>query len=191
MDNTPTKIILHHSLTEDNKLLNNYNGIYNYHTITKGWSDIGYHWVLEYDKGILQWKKGRDEKTRGAHCSQDNQNYKSIGICVVGNYDVSYLNEEQIQMILNKKKEIELMHNRNMPIELHRNYATYKTCPGRNITLELFESDTIESILDEVTDNPIEWMEFIKAIKVVAEADTGALKFGKYIETLIEELYKA
>jgi len=50
--------------------------------LDKGWSDIGYHYVIELDGtyGI-----GRDESTTGAHVRGINSN--SIGVCYVGGVD--------------------------------------------------------------------------------------------------------
>lgn len=47
--------------------------------LDKGWSDIGYHYVIELDGsyGI-----GRDENTAGAHVRGINSN--SIGVCYIG-----------------------------------------------------------------------------------------------------------
>lgn len=47
--------------------------------LDKGWSDIGYHYVIELD-GYCQ--KGRDIEVQGAHVRGLNKN--SIGICYVG-----------------------------------------------------------------------------------------------------------
>lgn len=48
--------------------------------IAKGWSDIGYHFVIESD-GVV--KKGRPVDKIGAHIRFHNTH--SIGICLVGN----------------------------------------------------------------------------------------------------------
>lgn len=189
MDNNPTSIILHHSLTKDNIVLNNTKAIKKYHIDTNGWSDIGYHWILEKIDNMYRWVKGRKETTRGAHCL--DRNFDSIGICIVGDYDKDYLCEEQIQMILQKQIELEIKHDRKLPLELHRTYADYKTCPGSNITLDLFKDDSVEFILNTVTDTPIKWLEFIETHEKMADADVGALKHGKYLKTLIKELYNA
>ena len=47
--------------------------------LTRGWSDIGYHFVIRRD-GIIE--TGRDIDVMGAHCRNYNQD--SIGICYVG-----------------------------------------------------------------------------------------------------------
>ena len=44
-----------------------------------GWSDIGYHYVIDLDGTI---EPGRDVSVAGAHCT--GQNATSIGICYIG-----------------------------------------------------------------------------------------------------------
>lgn len=53
-----------------------------WHTKERGWSDIGYHYVVDIDGTI---EPGRDLETAGAHCT--NHNAKSIGVCYVGGAD--------------------------------------------------------------------------------------------------------
>ena len=47
--------------------------------IDRGWSDVGYHWVIRRDGTI---EKGRPEEKAGAHARGHNQD--SIAICLVG-----------------------------------------------------------------------------------------------------------
>lgn len=74
------KLIVHCSDTETGTTA----AIRAYHTRPvaqggRGWSDIGYHWVIERDGSL---HAGRDEAIVGAHCEGDN--FDSIGICMVG-----------------------------------------------------------------------------------------------------------
>ena len=48
----------------------------------QGWSDIGYHYVIDIDGTI---EPGRPLETAGAHCTGHNAN--SIGICYIGGCD--------------------------------------------------------------------------------------------------------
>lgn len=50
--------------------------------IDRGFSDIGYHYVIKLDGTI---EKGRHDSRIGAHCRGENT--KSIGICYVGGLD--------------------------------------------------------------------------------------------------------
>lgn len=47
----------------------------------KGWSDIGYHYVI-YRDGTVH--NGRDVDIQGAHCGDNGGNINSIGICYIG-----------------------------------------------------------------------------------------------------------
>lgn len=53
-----------------------------YHINSRGWSDIGYHYVIYLDGSIHE---GRNIHSSGAHCQGHNSN--SIGICYVGGLD--------------------------------------------------------------------------------------------------------
>tara|TARA_R110002051_G_scaffold265807_2_gene325627 strand:+ start:446 stop:859 length:414 start_codon:yes stop_codon:yes gene_type:complete len=50
--------------------------------LDKGWSDIGYHYVIELDGFCV---KGRQESTIGAHVRGINTG--SIGVCYIGGVD--------------------------------------------------------------------------------------------------------
>ena len=50
-----------------------------WHTEDNGWSDIGYHFVVELDGDI---GVGRPQEKSGAHCK--GKNSTSIGVCYVG-----------------------------------------------------------------------------------------------------------
>lgn len=52
--------------------------------LAKGWSDIGYHWLID-DKGKIH--KGRPEDEQGAHAYGINE--RSLGVCVIGDYSRS------------------------------------------------------------------------------------------------------
>jgi len=123
--NKPNKIIMHHSSTDDDNYSNDYDAIEWYHTVVKGWNDIAYHWIVEYDNGIKV-KKGRDELVTGAHTL--GQNAESIGICLVGNFDLYEPSSEQYETLVRLICEIRLRHG-NLPLYRHSDFAQ-KTCPG-------------------------------------------------------------
>lgn len=50
--------------------------------LDRGWSDIGYHYIIERDGST---ETGRPIERAGAHVQGNNQN--SIGICLVGGID--------------------------------------------------------------------------------------------------------
>lgn len=139
--NRPEYIVIHHSLTNDNIVLSDFEAIRRYHIETKGWKDIGYHWVLERVSGNWVWCAGRKETDVGAHCKQQGMNYKSLGICVVGNFDkdippaeVYFLVAEKCRELMSRWPKIKVEN-----IVPHSKYAP-KTCPGRNFDMDLLRS---------------------------------------------------
>jgi len=56
-------------------------GIQNFHMDSRGWSDIGYHYLVGPDGMLFE---GRPENAIGAHCPP---NTGKLGICVIGNFD--------------------------------------------------------------------------------------------------------
>jgi N-acetylmuramoyl-L-alanine amidase len=50
-----------------------------WHTQERGWSDVGYHYIILLD-GTIQ--KGREDSVSGAHVQGNNST--SIGICYIG-----------------------------------------------------------------------------------------------------------
>jgi len=85
---TPTKIIIHHSDTRDDKFLS-WGAIRYHHVIELGWHDIGYHAGVELvqsgDHLNYEILIGRMWDVDGAHTI--GQNTSSLGICFVGDYD--------------------------------------------------------------------------------------------------------
>ena len=76
-----TKIILHCADTPEGREVSTAE-IRRWHTEERGWSDIGYHWVVELDGSV---HAGRPEERSGAHCKGHNRD--SIGVCYVGGAD--------------------------------------------------------------------------------------------------------
>lgn len=76
------KIILHCSATPEGRDVS-VDTIRKWH-LDRGWSDIGYHYVIELDGTI---KEGRPVERQGAHVRGLNVN--SIGICYIGGCDAN------------------------------------------------------------------------------------------------------
>lgn len=75
------KIIVHCSATREGQNVD-VDTIRRWHVIERGWSDIGYHFVITLNGEV---KEGRPLERSGAHCKGYNKS--SIGICYVGGCD--------------------------------------------------------------------------------------------------------
>jgi hypothetical protein len=71
-------------------------GIYRYHSATRGWGDIGYHYIIDYWGNIYEGRYGGNG-ARGAHTYYDrkcnNFNVGTVGILLMGNYENAQLSE--------------------------------------------------------------------------------------------------
>jgi hypothetical protein len=107
--------------------------------------DIAYNFGIEEDAGVLKFRIGRPLTMAGAHCKQGSMNDKAVGICVVGDYDKDTLNDAKHDLLVNVCLGLCLMLG--IPpenIQGHRLYATYKSCPGKNIDPSLISQEVAE-----------------------------------------------
>jgi len=137
----PQGIVLHHSLTKDSATVS-WPAIRDYHVHTKGWLDIGYHFGVELGGSDYEALVGRPLDIEGAHCPQDSMNSKTIGICLVGNFDGQPPPMEQL-VVLRDRLMVPLARIFGFPLDLehvtfHRDHARDgRTCPGKAFTREL------------------------------------------------------
>lgn len=128
------KIIIHCSASE----FGNAQRIREWH-LEKGWSDIGYHYVINNGKvfkddkinqrvqdGFIE--KGRDDSIVGAHTQGQNSN--SIGICLIGNKDFTKEQFNSLDTLLDSLlKAYNLTKN---DVYGHYNFSS-KTCPNFDV----------------------------------------------------------
>ncbi len=101
----------------------------------KGWSGIGYHYVVDLDGTV---EPGREESKVGAHCTGHNTN--SIGVVYVGGVATDGKTAKDTRTPLQKaalvKLLTELKHRYpNAAIHGHRDFAA-KACPSFDATAE-------------------------------------------------------
>lgn len=97
-NNSPTHLIVHH--TAGTNQSTNWSAvvrsIWNQHVNINGWSDIGYHYLIDPDGVIYQ---GRTDEQVGAHFCATNSS--TLGICVMGNFDLLEPAEPALYSLLN------------------------------------------------------------------------------------------
>lgn len=132
----PTRVILHCSATKDG-LVVDWSAIRRFHVDQRGWKDIGYHFGIERIGDAYEVLMGRSLDEPGAHCQY--QNYDSIGVCFVGEFDEHGPSREQWEKGL--QLVTWLCRRHLIPPERvfgHNQFDRAKSCPGRAFELERF-----------------------------------------------------
>jgi hypothetical protein len=95
----PTHVILHHGASPDYyedgyRVVRSY---WDYHVNSLGWDDIGYNYLIDKYGNIFQGRYNPFDYTvdvKGAHSGSVNS--KAIGICFLGNSDITLATQEQV-----------------------------------------------------------------------------------------------
>lgn len=133
-------IVLHHSQTEDGKTVS-WDDIYRFHTEVRGWRDIGYHFGIELVESRYQVLVGRMMSEKGAHCVEGLMNRYSLGVCLVGNFDLAPPPVAQSNLAVRFVASLCTVFN--IPVSHvmgHREAGSSKTCPGEKFNLDRFRA---------------------------------------------------
>lgn len=127
------KIIIHCSATPEGRDVK-METIRDWH-LKRGWSDIGYHYVIELDGKIVP---ARPLDRVGAHCKGENTG--SIGICYIGGVDQD-MNPKDTRTDAQKSALHSLLYDltdnfANATIHGHNEFSS-KACPSFNVQTEL------------------------------------------------------
>lgn len=128
------EIIIHCSATKEGQDIIS-STIREWH-IAKGWSDIGYHFVIRLD-GTIEY--GRPIEKIGAHCKGRNKG--SIGICYIGGVssdgktNMDTRTPEQRKSLESLVNALKTVFNISL-VSGHNEYTTFKDCPCFNVKKE-------------------------------------------------------
>lgn len=170
----PGWIVIHHSWSPDNPLHNDWEGIKKFHTswrlggdiitperahellngpdakkVIPPWKAVGYQFGIDKVNDKLQVYAGREIGEVGAHAVGFNA--KSIGICLIGNYDPAPPDVDRLFVLSSLCRQ--LQREFKIPRECvigHRDTFTLlgepvqKSCPGNSFDLKVFR----ERLLD-------------------------------------------
>ncbi len=136
---TPTKIVVHHSLTADSQTVS-WGAIRHYHTVVLGWQDVGYHAGVELVRsGTHEYYEillGRMWDRIGAH--EPAVNAESLGVCFVGDFD---LKEPPMGQLVVGARLIaywmKLFGISKHSVYGHRDFRPDKSCPGRRFDMDV------------------------------------------------------
>ena len=122
------KVILHCSATPEGKDYS-VKTIRGWHVVGNGWSDIGYHYVIQLDGTISQ---GRPINKSGAHTKGENKN--SIGVCYIGGLDKDKspkdtMNAEQNTAFRMLVLSVRTLFGKDITIHGHNEFSN-KACPS-------------------------------------------------------------
>jgi N-acetyl-anhydromuramyl-L-alanine amidase AmpD len=128
MDIKPSRIVWHHSADNSTKAqfakIDAYHKTRDFPKSSLGFY-VGYHYLIEHDGRIIQ---ARKETEIGAHDTGENIN--SIGICLAGNFNITYPTTEQAISAAQLIKDIRTRFNIPITrIEPHR-WDDTTDCPG-------------------------------------------------------------
>ena len=131
---SPDTLVIHCSATKDGDSVN-WQAIRKYHTEVQKWADIGYHFGIEYVNGRPECLIGRIPTVPGAHV-QGHNSY-SLGLCVVGDFDVYPPSEMTWNFTVKICKWIVYQWNIKTILG-HRELFSGKTCPGTKFDMAKF-----------------------------------------------------
>lgn len=160
---SPTHIVLHTAAAGTTKAIDQSAAtIRAYHVKTKGWSDIGYHFVVRFDGDV---EEGRPLNQVGAHV--EGFNSQSVGICFAGHGDLQDFTPEQkkagVTLVCQMLEHFELTQafiKNPMRVIGHREInqlidtgvaknapKTTKTCPGKKVDMSAFRKAVLAELV--------------------------------------------
>lgn len=124
------EIIVHCSATPEGRDVSMAD-IRKWHVEERGWSDVGYHFVVTLDGTV---HVGRPMDRAGAHCKGRNGN--SIGVCYVGGMDSDMVPKDTLLPVQERSlrkliKAVRLLFG-EVEISGHNQYSA-KACPSFDV----------------------------------------------------------
>jgi len=126
----PSYIILHHSGDTIDRprfdIINQYHMRLGFPQSRLGYFG-GYHYLIDSDR---ETKRYRNDNEIGAHARQRLMNFRSIGICIAGDFSSQKPTEWQILALQKLVRSLQLKHGIPMRNVLLHNQLRATACPG-------------------------------------------------------------
>ncbi|MEZ4686097.1 MAG: N-acetylmuramoyl-L-alanine amidase [Bacteroidia bacterium] len=153
-------LVVHHSAGSNtsSNWANTVRAIWNYHTGSNGWCDIGYNWLID-PNGVVYEGRGGGDNILGAHFCGTNTG--TMGVCLLGDYRVDtpsgpmMRSLERLLAWKGCKENIAVLdsgyHNassRTLPFVTGHRLGCSTTCPGDEVynRLPFVRVNTADSI---------------------------------------------
>jgi len=108
--------------------------LYDYHANSRGWGDIGYHYIVDEQGGIYEGRNGGKNVVGGhVYCG----NVGTVGIALMGNFEEEQPTQQQIQSLQWLLGHLSDTYN----IDLNRNVSFH----GKNVKTILRHKDLIST----------------------------------------------
>lgn len=138
------RIVIHHT-AENNQSnrddLTLIRGIYYYHTIVRGWGDIGYNYLVGQRGQIYEGRAGGDYNV-AAHALWNNKS--SVGVSVMGNFMTDAVVAEQEQAVKGIIEYLSVKYG----IDIHKTSIGHKECKKDGCLTEDFASPNLSGHRD-------------------------------------------
>lgn len=147
---TPNRITVHHTVTPNNDSMSmpaRMRQIQSYHQNSRGWCDIGYHFLVGQDGKVYQ---GRPERRIGAHAANANSN--NAGVSFIGTFTSvapsSAMMNAGARILKGLSSGYGIALNRTK-VKGHRQVGTTATsCPGNALY------NRLQNLIDMAKGNP-------------------------------------
>lgn len=133
------KIIVHHSGTDSKTTT--HESIERAHK-AKNKIAIGYHGTINHE-GLF--KKGREEHIQGAHCRHGGWNRKSLGYCIIGNFENEQPTQAALHTAIHYFARKCMQYNlRAKDVISHSETGAATLCAGKNLDMNLLRKKIAE-----------------------------------------------
>ncbi|MBU0648215.1 N-acetylmuramoyl-L-alanine amidase, partial [Patescibacteria group bacterium] len=151
------QVIIHHTAANDNTPIDpeaTIRGIYYFHTIERGWGDIGYNYLVDHHGNIYEGRKG-GLGVVAAHAY--GFNHGSVGISVLGNYEEEYPADNSIDAVVDLISFISFQTDLNLESVLTLNGESYDAVSGhRDVNATACPGEKFYELLPDIIDQAID-----------------------------------
>ncbi|MFA6090732.1 MAG: N-acetylmuramoyl-L-alanine amidase [Candidatus Gracilibacteria bacterium] len=133
------RIVIHHTAEDNMKNKDDFTlirGIYYYHTVVRGWGDIGYNYLIGQRGQIYEGRAGGDYNV-AAHAMWNNKS--SVGVSIMGNFMTDSVVTEQEESM---KTIVEYL-SKKYGIDIHKTSVGHKECQKSTCIIEDFNTPNL------------------------------------------------